>query len=402
MASTRVPKSTKRPRAAAITAVGITRGEDVAHAESVAGESDIVVDLESLVGQRPTAEEREAWLSMSPALRRRAATRIELLRRWVGDRGELTAVTAAAAAGVEPNRFYQMASAWRRRPGLLAVGSYAAGSPDRTRRIDPAVNAALQAEVVKVIAAAAEGARSVEALRRDLEHAVRARVPAIGRKDGPTMPSPKTVRAIIAREQARVADMAMLGESVVLDCCPVAMRDAGGKPFALFCLIDRGTLRILGWAMGSLADSVGGYRRAAIGAREAVKDTPHPLPWAAAMRRMDIVVGADGESWSHRVADMKAALRPADVDLITRERRYGSQLRKYVGERIGGIWLRPTWVAKGPPPLTQGDEVFTEGEAELRIAREVATWNATKVIERRGGAPTPPDGLLDALRMLAE
>ena len=104
MASTRAPKSTKRSRAAARPAGGITRVVDVAPAESATGESDVVADLESLVGQQPTVEEREAWLSMSPALRRRAATRIELLRRWVGDRGELTAAFPDAQVLSKPTQ----------------------------------------------------------------------------------------------------------------------------------------------------------------------------------------------------------------------------------------------------------------------------------------------------------
>jgi hypothetical protein len=369
-------------------------------AESVTLSGESEPDLASLLARSPTLKETASWQTMSGSLRRRAATRIELLRRWTDDRGDLTAIDAAKVAGVEPNRFYQMASAWRRQPGLMAVGSYAAGGPDRSSKIDPVVNAALQAEVVGVVKAAI--GQSIESMRRELETAVRIRVPEIGAEGGPRMPSPKTVRAVIARELTRVADMAMLGESVVLDCCPTSMRSPDGTPYDLFCLIDRGTLRILGQALGSIADSVDGYRRVAEDALTRMGDAVGYLPWSVAMRRIDIVVGTDASAWPRIVAELKPALRPADVEAITREKRFGSQFRKYVGERIGGIWLRPTWATKSPPALAGAGESVTLAEAQRRVTTETTAWNAKKVIERDGGAKMPPDGLVEALRHLAD
>lgn len=365
---------------------------------SVDAESDL--DLESVLGRSPTADEVRSWQVLSPGLRRRAVKRIALMQRWVGERGDLTAVDAARIAEVTTKRFYQMASAWRKEPGLMAVGAYAAAAPDRPARIDPTVNAALQAEVPKVVTGGK--GKSLEALRRCLEAAVRARLPTIGEKDGPRMPSPNVVRAVITREHARVADMKMLGESVVLDCCPTSMRAADGSPYFIFCLIDRGTLRILGQSLGSIDDSIVGYRRAAIDAIERIDAAAvSGLPWAKATRRIDIVVGTDRDAWTDRRSALSACVRPVDVELITRDRRFGSQFRNYVGERIGRIWLRPTWVSKPPPPIVDGDEIFTLEEAGLRAATEVSAWNTTKLIERDTGAATPPRGLSEALRFLA-
>jgi hypothetical protein len=367
--------------------------------ESPPLDDESATDLASLLGRMPTNEETARWRTMSAGLRRRAAARIELLRRWTDDRGELTVGDAAKVAGVEPNRFYQMASAWRRQPGLMAVGAYAAGGPDRSSKVDPVVNAALQAEVGRVVKAAGGG--SIEAMRRELETAVRNRVSSLGQEGGPRMPSPKTVRAVIAREMARVADMRMLGESVVLDCCPTSLRSSDGTPYDLFCLIDRGTLRILGASIGSIADSVDGYRRAARDALARMRDDTAALPWSVATRRVDIVVGTDAGAWPGMVAELKQAMRPSDVEAITRDKRFGSQFRKYVGERIGGIWLRPTWATKAPPPLADGAEAFSLEEARRRVDTETAAWNATKVIGRDGGVAAPPDGLVEALRLLA-
>lgn len=376
-----------------------SRGNQVGRGESPMADTESVGDLEAILGRAPSDEEAAGWGNMSAALRRRAAARIALLRRWTEDRGELNAIDAARIAGVEPNRFYQMASAWRSAPGLMAVGAYAVGGPDRSSKVDPAVNAAMQAEVVHVVRNA-KGA-SVEAMRRRLEAAVRERVPSIGEDGGPRMPSPKTVRAVITREQARVAEMGMLGESVVLDCCPTSMRAADGIPFDLFSVIDRGTLTILGQALGSIGDSVDGYRRAAQDALERIGGMSPPQPWAISTRRADIVIGTDVDAWPRVLVQLKDRVRPADVEAITRERRFGSQFRKYIGERIIGVWLRPTWVLKSPPTIVDGAETFTPDEARRRAATEISAWNATKTIERDGGAPTPPDGLIQALRLLA-
>lgn len=365
--------------------------------EYAATDSD--VQLAALLGRPATDDEEMAWRRISPALRNRSILRIQLLRRWTGERGGLTAPIAAAVAGVSPNRFYQMVSAWRAEPGLAAAGVYAFAPSERPGRIAPEVNAALQSAVVPIVAAG--GGKSVEALRRELEQELKARVPDVGTDHGPRMPSPKTVRAVISREQARTTDLKMLGESLVLDCCPTAMQSEDGQTYDLFAVIDRGTLRILGHSIGRIDDSVSGYRQAATLALESIAETRRQNDWAIATRRIDVVVGLDADEMVRRVQLLDREIRWIEIAAITRPKRFGSQFRKYVGERLGGMWLRPTWALRAPPRPSDPDQTFTPSDARVRAAREIDTWNARKLIQRDGGDAIPPAGLLAALNLLA-
>ena len=364
----------------------------------------------------PTEDERRGWAVLSPPLRRRAADRIALLRRWWGERDGLTAKEAAAIAGVIPNRFYQMAAVWKREPGLLAVGAYAAAPAARSPRIHPLVNASLQANVVKVVAEAGEA--SVEAMRRRLEELVAADLRdrrqagsdgtdaggGGGEPDGSlAIPSPTVVRAVITRELNRVGEAKLAGESVAMDCCPTTMRAPSGEPWALFAIIDRGTLRILGSAVGSLDDSVAGY---AFAARRALillaPGTGGSTTWARSTRRVDMVVGEDRAECDALIARYGAVEAAVEFKPVTRPRRFGSQLRKYIGERVGRIQLRPGWAAS-PPPMADDDETFAWWDAAARADFEVQGWNEIRTLVRETpGEDRPPNELVALLRLLVE
>lgn len=360
-------------------------------------------DLPTLLGRDPDDDEARGWATLSPALRAKAAARVALMERWWGDRGDLSADDAARIADVTPKRFYQMASAWRKRPGLLAVGAYAAASPDRSTRIHPIVNALLQKHVAKAVASSDED-RTVEWIRRRLEEMVRAELPE---RDGEgkalTIPSPNVVRAVIVRERNRVAETKLLGESIALDCCPVAIRRSDGTPFTLFVVIDRGTLRIVGHALGSLDDSVDGFARAAASAiawMSASADAK--LPWAPRTRRADVVVGRDAAEWDALLERYRLLPDAFEFGQVTNDRRFGSQFRKYVGERAGRVLLRPSWVKELPPPLAEGEDVYGDREAAERVATEIALYNEAMPLKRAGvGADAAPAELLSALRFLA-
>lgn len=361
--------------------------------------------LEGLLQREATEEELVAWQTMSPSLRQRATIRINLLTRWIGGkptRGDLTAVSAAGIMGVEPKRFYQMASAWRKAPGLVAVGAYAAAKPERAARIDPRVNAALQSHVPKIVGEN-KGA-SVEALRRALEAAVRAELPELDEPEGGMrMPSLNVVRAVITRELNRIAEIRLAGESIVFDCCPTAMRAADGTSHVVFCLIDRGTLAILGQALGSLDASVDAYARVAREALARIDDAfGRSLPWAGSTRRIDLVVGQDGKALTARLESYRSEPGAIEAGPITNDKRFGSQFRKYVGDRIGRVVLRPTWVTN-LPPMQDGDEVFSDAQALERLNLEVEAYNTAKVLEREpvDAVAGPPAGLVEALRFLA-
>lgn len=381
---------------------------EVGESAQVATESDLAdspVDLEALLMRPPSDEERRSWAVLSPALRRRAVDRIALLRRWWGERDGLTAKEAAAMAGVIPNRFYQMAAAWKRAPGLAAVGAYAVTPAPRSPRIDPVVNASLQANVVQVVS---EGVgSSIEAMRRRLEELVaadlRGRASTVTDASGvePAIPSPTIVRAVITRELNRVGEMQLLGESIAMDCCPTTMRSPTGDPWALFAIIDRGTLRIIGTSVGSLDDSVEGYSLAARSALVALAPGGPGLgPWARDTRRVDMVVGEDVQACDSLITRYGEVEGAIEFKPVTRPRRFGSMLRRYVGERMGRLDLRPGWAAS-PPPMASGDETFARWDAMERAAFEARSWNGTKVLERTGAGQTrPPDELVDLLRLL--
>ncbi|MDH7971292.1 hypothetical protein QH494_03790 [Sphingomonas sp. AR_OL41] len=359
-------------------------------------------DLPTLLGREPYDDEARGWATLSPSLRVKAADRVALMNRWWGERGGLSADEAAVIADVTTKRFYQMASAWRKRPGLLAVGAYAAASPDRSTRIHPVVNALLQKHVVKAVASSDED-RTVEWIRRKLEAMVREELPE---QDGEgktlAIPSPNIVRAVIVREQNRVADTKLLGESIVLDCCPVSMRRPDGIPYALFVVIDRGTLRIMGHGLGSVDASVEGYALAAASTADWIaRSAGTRLPWAPATRRADLVVGNDRAACDALFARHKALAGHFEFAPVTNERRFGSQIRRYVGERVGRVMLRPTWVRE-VPPLADGEEVYDDREAAERVAAEVELYNGTMPLRRSGvGAEGAPKALLEFLRLLS-
>lgn len=369
------------------------------------GVADAPVDLETLLMRPPTEEEARSWAVLSPALRTRAVDRITLLRRWWGERDGLTAKEAAAMAGVIPNRFYQMAAAWKRAPGLAAVGAFAGTPAPRSPRIHPMVNASLQANVVKVVADG--GGKSVEAMRRRLEELVAADLRARQLAEtgssgaGPTIPSPTVVRAVITRELNRVGEAQLLGESIAMDCCPTAMRSPAGEPWALFAIIDRGTLRILGTSVGSLDDSVEGYSLAARRALVALAPVGPSLgPWARRTRRVDMVVGRDEAACDALIARYGNVEGAIEFKAVTRPRRFGSMLRRYVGERMGRVDLRPGW-ATAAPPMADGDPAFARWDAWERTDFEAQAWNEAKVIERAAkGHDRPPDELVALIRLL--
>lgn len=379
--------------------------EEAANAESASAGMELAARVVSLLERPLSAAEARAWVGLSPALRRRAEQRIELMGRWTGDRGGLTAEKAGELAGVSTKRFYQMASAWKKEPGLMAVGVYAAAAPSREPRTDPRVNAVMQAKVVKVVNGVGEAKKvNLEALRRELEAEIRRELPEMDQDNSKlTMPSLNLVRAVITRELNRRAEMKLAAESVVLDCVPVAMRQPGGEPWVLFAIIDRGTLRILGHAFGELTDSVHAYGRAAANALDRLADpAAAALPWSSATRRLDVVVGLDDRAWLNALPEWRRRMGTVNFDLSTREKRFGSQFRQYIGDRVGRVVLRPTWVSRPPADLAAGEQIFDRAEAEERMALETAAYNMTKALSREGAAATaPPPEFVEALRLLA-
>ena len=377
-------------------AVSATRPTD--SDASIGQAADGLPDLGALLGRPPTEAESGAWTSMSPSLRQRARVRLDLMRRWTGDRAGMKAEDAARIADVTPKRFYEMASLWKREPGLASVGAYASAPAERKPRLDTRVNAALQAVVAKVVAAAPEGA-STESVRRLVEAAARLR---LAKEEGGAelkMPSLNVVRAIIAREQHRQRERKLVGDSVAGDCCATTMLDPDGAPRALFCLIDRASRRILGHALGTADDATAGYQAAAARALATMYAARPASCWAASCEQMNLVQGLDEEPWAAVVTRVRGA-GYRQFQPIEREKRFGSQFRAYVGDRVGRVVLRPTWTVGATGDLP--GERFADAEAEVRAAMEVEAYNAALPDPPGGGGDRAPDDLVAMLRLLAE
>ena len=364
--------------------------------------STVPLDLAELLGRPGTPAEQASWSVMSPSLRRRAAIRIDLLTRWTTDRYGLTLDVAADTAKVTPKRFYQMAAAWKKQPGLAAVGAYAAAPVERKARLDPRVNAALQAVVARVVKAAPKRA-SVESIRRSVEAAAQLRLSGLPLEEGETlgMPSVNVVRAIVTREQHRQLQQSQaLGNSVAGDCCATTMLTTAGVPYVLFGIIDRATRRMLGWSLGSLDEGLAAYGRAARVALSVMESGAlSGMVWADECRQLNLVETADGAAWLAFRAGLVGPARSA-FQPVTNPRRYGGGYKEIVGDRIGRVVFRRTWTEQ--PPEAADGERFDAAAAALRVDSEIGSYNAS--LPTHGGAKgdaRPPAVLIELLRLLS-
>ena len=339
---------------------------------------------------------------MGPSHRRRTADRIALIRRWTDDRGELTAESAAKQADVSVSYFYGMVSAWKRTGTLAALGAFTTAKATRGPRLHAAVTNAIQANVSRVVE---EGkGLSVEAMRRNLEQAARdtlARDAVDGEKI-PRLPSARTMRTFIEREIVRRAEAALPGAMVVMDACPVTMRRQDGTPYVLFAVIDRGTGLVFGYALGDLADSATAYARAAASALAKIDaNLGSIISWVRVTSRLDLTVGEDTDVCAALLARYAAEAGLPKLGAIERDNRFGAAYRRFVGDRVGRIQFRPTWLRK-LPPMEEGAETFDDAEAAVRADADVAAHNRD-VAHRLSalGQTFPPENLLAALRFLA-
>lgn len=372
--------------------------------KTVTEATDPVATLAGLIAREPTQDEATAWAAMGPSHRRRTADRIVLMRRWAGDRGDLTAEEAARTAGVSVKYFYEMASAWKRTGTLAALGAFTTAKPTRGPRLASAVTNALQANVARVVDEGEDAGISVEAMRRNLEQAARDTLvqstpagEAVAK-----LPSPRTVRTFVERELVRRAESASPGSMVVLDACPVTMRREDGTPHTMFAVIDRGTGLVLGHALGELGDSVGAYARACRDALTKIEGLPwEGILWARSTARLDLTVGEDLEACEELLSRYARQDGLPVLGAIERGNRFGAAFRRFVGDRVGRVQFRPTWLRK-LPPAEEGSETFDDAEAAVRADADISAHNRELIGRFHGrGEVSPPENLLAALRFLA-
>ena len=115
-----------------------------------------------------------------------------------------------------------------------------------------------------------------------------------------------------------------------------------------------------------------------------------------------MVIGEDRAGCDALIARYEAVEGAVEFKQVTRPRRFGSLLRKYVGERVGRIQLRPGWAASAPP-MADGDETFARWDAAARADFEVQSWNENRTLVRETpGDARPPDELVALLRLLVD
>lgn len=373
-----------------------------AHNKGALQQTDPMSALPELLKREPTEKETAAWAAMGPSHRRRTADRIALIGRWTTNRGDLTAQKAAETAGLSVKYFYQMVSAWKRTGTLAALGALTTAKATRGPRLNAAVTNAIQANVAKVLD---EGkGLSVEAMRRNLEQAAHERLlrDSVDGKEVPKLPSARTMRTFIERELVRRVESALPGAMVVMDACPVTMRRADGTPHVLFAVIDRGTGLVFGHALGKLGDSATAYTRAAMSALDSIETNfGATISWVHATARLDLTVGEDVDACAALLARYAAESGLPELGAIERANRFGAAFRRFVGDRVGRIQFRPTWL-RNLPPMEQGTETFDDAEASVRADADVAAHNRAVIHGLKGlGQASPPENLLAALRFLA-
>lgn len=355
---------------------------------SVAADAAILSDL---LGAPLPAAEAAMWATMSEERRKKAVRRMEVLRRWNGGEGDLTAVGAAAAAGVGMTRFFEMAKAWEADRSLAALGTFAKSS----RRLDPR-EVALRQIVAKVLGPDPNGSVRRMAMKLGEAHSSSG-----GEKVGLSM-----LRRVVEFELRRRDAEGRLGADIQFDCaaCSILRRD--DTPYTLFAILDRGSQLVLGAALGDVADSSAGYAEACRDAlRRLAAGEFDDLPWAGRVVRMELVAGLDADRWANLRPRMAAAGVSAPVEPSTRPGRFGRYLRSAVGERLGlvDMWYGRTIADDRAPKVSDRSPRLGEADARAFLAAQIDSHDEERMgrLETVDGARSPDD-VGRALRLIAE
>lgn len=361
-----------------------------------ADEDAIVAVLVSALGAEPSPEDRAAWLSMSPAQREKALLRISILTQWNNERGDLTLEKAADRTKVSAKRFYEMASAWRRRKDLAALGVFAK-SQDRASRLDARAVNLLQSLVPKVVDADPD--RSIESLRASLlaqvNQVAAATIPPI--EPSLRIPSRMVVRRMIERELARRAAESLICHDVAFDHCPLSLIDEAGVRFTLFAIVDRATGLLLGVSMGQLPDSVAGYAGAANDALDRIPRLSGASEWADATQRVELSAGPEAGTAAVAAAILAVPGGP-DLNLATGGAA-GRYLRAALGDRLGRAEFRAKIsLTKGQP--SGESHVYSSAAARLEILHGTEAHNAA-LADGSDKPPDPPENFVALLKAVA-
>lgn len=348
--------------------------------------------LRAVLGRAPGEHELTLWAAMPGERREGALGRIPILRRWVEQPGEMTAAEAAAEAGLAVSRWYEVAAAWKAKPTLSSVGSFAKKPGRRGQRLDGDAINVIQS-ILPVIVGDYKDAKVgtlVSALQAD------------ERLRGMRLPHVNTLRTMVEREKRRLKGESQVGGRPGLDVTAVNLMREDGDHHLMFAVVDRTSRLILGFSVGRLSDSRAAYAEAARDALVRLEGEDAPvLPWSDRTERIDAIIGDDADAWHSVAAEYAGAnLRP-EFSIVSSERRYGRYLKLVAGTTIGNLRLHPA--RTGGPGKGAGVPPHSDAEARTAIEVEVARHNTQVMAESvANGAPRPASDTLGVLRFLAD
>lgn len=343
------------------------------------------------LGDPLPAAEAAMWARMSIERRGKAMRRMNALRRWDGGNGGITAVKAAADAGVGLTRFFEMAKAWEAGASLAALGTFAKSS----RRLDP------REVALRMIVAGVLGPHPIGSVRQLARELGEAHILSGGERVGDSM-----LRRVVEFELRRRDAEGRLGNDVQFDCAACSILRADDTPYTLFAVLDRGSQLLLGAAIGDVEDSRAGYAEASVDAQRRLAAYEfRGLPWAERVVRMELVAGLDADRWADLRMRMAVGGVSAPVEPSTRPGRFGRYLRRAVGQRLGlvDMWYGRTVADDRALKISDRSPRLGEADAKAFLAAQVDAHNADRIarLDADDGA-SPPDDVERVLRLIVE
>lgn len=335
-------------------------------------------------------EDRKRWDTLTPARRRDAEARFEVFEEWA--QGNLSAEEAIARFGKSPSRFYRLAAQWRERPGLDALG-VGIRAPRSRAKLDPDIVNALQAKVAEVVRLNADA--SVSRQTDLLLDAAGFR----GKKPIGTT----ALRKIVETERRRIEASGRVGHQISLDCTAINLPQEGGCPYILYALADLGTGLVLGWSFARSVDVASGYSAAASDAIEWMTRNEQCLPWSTKLTQTVLVAGEEGDRSEAMVERLIREGVGGNVLRASGPRRFGSQIRKIFGERLGRVQITPARTLAGEALPDNGNMTpWAEAEVRKELRRTFDEHNDAIMRDLDHSTNTsPPASLTDFLEELA-
>ena len=348
-------------------------------------------ELSASLDAEQLAAEATVWRGLTPSQRARALKRFEALKRWNNGRGELDAEAAARLADISTSRFYRIAADWRSSRSFRSLGVFARPGARKPKLdsgvVDALANAARQAILL-------HGDMSTSAL---VDRTLRlARLPSDARLPGMTK-----LREIVQAAARRIAASMPLGQLVLCDCVATSLPRIDRRPHLAFLCVDGGTGAVLGVAVGTIDEVIGGYARAANDALRTIEREGAQWRWSNVFSAMRVTAGEDIPQIARVMHELNAQYRETHFILEQGEKRYGRLIAKAVGPRLGRVTFTPTRTVSGDALAANGDMTpWTNSEAYKALRGAADAHNDAVLDQARAGAKEMPPNLRAALATL--